>query len=97
MKKLSLIFASLFLCIGVLCACQPKPNETLTKTVGTVTGLIDNRTVEVILEDGTVQSFLFFDDEVAERLNIAEESSKPVNFSYEERDGQQLKVIVAVE
>lgn len=97
MKKLLLVFVSLFLCVSILCACQPQPSETATKAVGTVTGLIDNRTVEIILEDGTVQSFLFFDDEVAERLNIAEESSKPVSFSYEAKEGQKLNVIVAIE
>ena len=94
MKKTIIAVALMLLC---LCGCRVIHADAPIQTTATVTGLIDNRTVEVILEDGSVQSFLFFDDEVAEKLSIAEETAKKVTISYEEKEGQSLKVIVAVE
>lgn len=97
MKKTALFLAVVLLCTLCLCACQPKEQSVGTEAVGTVTGLIDNHTVEIILEDGTVRSFLFYDDEVAEKINIAEETDTPFAFVYEQQEGQQLPVVVSAE
>ncbi len=94
MKKTIVAILLMLLC---LVGCRVYQAPTYEQIGATVTGLIDSRTVEVILEDGSVQSFLFFDDEVAEKLSIAEETEAPVTISYEEKEGQSLKVIVAVE
>lgn len=93
MKK----FIAITLMLLCLCGCRVYQTPATEQIGATVTGLIDSRTVEVILEDGSVQSFLFFDEEVAEKLSIAEETAEQVTISYEEKDGQSLKVIVAVE
>ncbi len=94
MKKTIVLAILILFC---LCGCRVAQTDVPSKVSATVAGLIDNRTVEVILEDGSVKSFLFFDDEVAEKLSIAEETADPVMISFEEKEGQSLDVIVAVE
>lgn len=98
MKKLASFLAMIFLCTLFLCACQPKeqPADQI-QAIGTVAGLIDNHTVEIILEDGTVQSFLFYDEAVAEKINNAEESGALLNFTHVKENDQQLSTIVAAE
>ena len=67
-------FLSLILvCVLFLSSCQPVKTDEITVS-GKVAGLIDNHTVEMMLSDGSIESFLFFDETVGENLSAAEES-----------------------
>ena len=83
-------------CIFVLCACKPTKNEGTTVS-GKVAGLIDNHTVEMMLTDGSIESFLFFDETVGESLSDAEETETEITIVCVEKEGQRLKEIIRVE
>ena len=67
----------LLTCILILCSCRPIQTEE-TATSGKVTGLIDNHTVEMMLSDGSIKSFLFYDEAVGESLSLAEDSNAEI-------------------
>lgn len=107
MKRMTAIFgvAILAAMLLVCTACNTntdgagqKPKlEQQVDASGTITGLIDNHTIEILMEDGSVQSFLFFDEAVGEKLKAYDEQGvAPIDFSYAPQDGQQLMVIVSV-
>lgn len=83
-------------CMLLLCSCRPAAVEE-TSVSGKVSGLIDNHTVEMMLTDGSIESFLFYDEAVGESLSSAEESEAEITVVYVEKDGQQLKEIIRVQ
>ena len=91
-RMLALVLA----CILLFCSCRPIEAEG-TSLSGKVAGLIDNHTVEMLLNDGSIESFLFYDAEVGESILKAEESEDEITVVCVEKEGQTLKEIIRVE
>ena len=90
------ILALVLACMLLLCSCRRAATEE-TSVSGKVSGLIDNHTIEMLLTDGSIESFLFYDETVGESLSEAEENGSEITVVYVEKDGQQLKEIIRVE
>ena len=90
------ILAIALACVFLLCACRPIATEEMSVS-GRVSGLIDNHTVEMKLVDGSIESFLFYDETVGEDLSRAETSGSEISVVYVEKEGQQLKEIIRID